>query len=54
MMSASTALITLLGEPAPLRLMELAIVSAVQPYCSNKLIKIPASRAATSLALPTL
>jgi hypothetical protein len=54
MIRSSTVLITLLGEPLPLRLMELAIVSAVQPYCSNKLIKIPASRATTSLALPTL
>jgi hypothetical protein len=31
----------------------LAIVSAVQPYCTNKLINIPVSRATTSLALPT-
>jgi hypothetical protein len=47
-------LTTLLDEPLPLRLTELAIVSAVQPYCSNKLIKIPASRATTSVAFPTL
>jgi len=52
-MRPSTVLITLLGEPLPSRRKELAI-SAVRPYCTNKLIKIPAWRATTSSALRTL
>ena len=51
-MRSSTVPITPLGEPSPLRLMALAIVSAVQPCCSNKLMrKFQCLRTALSLVL---